>query len=69
MEVFTRDYRIAYSDADLKQQLRLSRLFTLLQEAATDHAALLGAGSDKTLDRGLLWIVTLQEAIVHRMPA
>ena len=69
MDIFERNYRIAYSDTDLKQRLRLSRLFTLLQEAATDHAALLGAGSDKTLDRGLLWIVTLQEAIVHRMPA
>ena len=69
MDIFERNYRIAYSDTDLKQRLRLSRLFTLLQEAATDHAALLGAGSEKTLDRGLLWIVTLQEAIVHRMPA
>ena len=68
MNPFERDYRIAYSDTDLKQRLRLSRLFTLLQEAATDHAALLGAGREKTLDRGILWIVTLQQAIVHRMP-
>jgi acyl-ACP thioesterase len=68
MDIFERDYRIAYSDTDLKQRLRLSRLFTLLQEAATDHAALLGAGSDKTLDRGLLWIVTLQQAKIARLP-
>ena len=51
-EPFERDYRIAYSDTDLKRRLRLSRLFTLLQEAATDHAALLGAGREKTLDAG-----------------
>ena len=69
MDIFERDYHIAYSDTDVKQRLRLSRLFTLLQEAATDHAALLGAGSDKTLDRGLFWIVTLQQAIIRRMPA
>lgn len=67
-EPFERDYRIAYSDTDLKRRLRLSRLFTLLQEAATDHAALLGAGREKTLDRGILWIVTLQQATVRRMP-
>ena len=67
-EPFERDYRIAYSDTDIKRQLRLSRLFTLLQEAATDHAALLGAGREKTLDRGILWIVTLQQATVRRMP-
>ncbi len=68
LEPFERDYRIAYSDTDMQRRLRLSRLFTLLQEAATDHAALLGAGRDKTLDRGILWIVTLQQATVHRMP-
>ena len=68
MNTFERDYRIAYSDTDVKQRLRLSRLFTLLQEAATDHAALLGAGREKTLDRGILWIVTLQQASVSRMP-
>ena len=68
MNPFERDYRIAYSDTDIRRRLRLSRLFTLLQEAATDHAALLGAGREKTLDRGILWIVTLQQAIVHRMP-
>lgn len=68
MNTFERDYRIAYSDTDIKQRLRLSRLFTLLQEAATDHAALLGAGREKTLDRGILWIVTLQQAAIRRMP-
>lgn len=68
MNIYEQSYRIAYSDADMKQRLRLSRLFTLLQEAATDHAALLGAGREKTLDRGILWIVTLQQATVHRMP-
>ena len=68
MNPFERDYRIAYSDTDIRRRLRLSRLFTLLQEAAMDHATLLGAGRESTLDRGILWIVTLQQAIIHRMP-
>ena len=68
MITFERQYRIAYSDADLRRRLRLSRLFTLLQEAAMDHASLLGAGRENTLDRGILWIVTLQQAIIRRMP-
>lgn len=66
--IFEREYRISYSDTDIKRRLRLSRLFTLLQEAATDHATLLGAGREQTLDRGILWIVTLQQAVIHRMP-
>ena len=68
MNPYVQNYRIAYSDTDVRQRLRLSRLFTLLQEAATDHAALLGAGREKTLDRGILWIVTLQQAVIRRMP-
>lgn len=68
MNIYEQDYRIAYSDADMNRRLRLSRLFTLLQGAATDHAAILGAGREKTLDRGILWIVTLQQATIRRMP-
>ncbi len=68
MNTYEQNYRIAYSDTDVQRRLRLSRLFTLLQEAGMRHAALLGAGREKTLDCGILWIVTLQQAIVRRMP-
>lgn len=50
------------------RRLRLSRLFTLLQEASIAHTTELGMGREKTLDRGLLWIVTLQQARIHRLP-
>lgn len=68
MSVYTREYRLLSSDTDMYRRLRYSRLFTLLQEVSIVHATELGAGRDKTLDRGLLWIVTLQQATVTRMP-
>lgn len=68
MPVYETDYRVSYTDADLNRRLRISRLFTLLQEVSVTHAAALGLGDDKTLDAGLLWIVTLQQANVTRMP-
>ena len=40
----------------------------MLQEASIAHTTALGMGREKTLDRGLLWIVTLQQATVHRLP-
>ena len=55
-------------DVNCYQQLRLSCLFTFLQEAAISHTRKLGAGRDKTLDRGLLWVVTLQKVRIRRMP-
>ena len=60
MSIYSIEYRILSSDTDANRRLRLSRLFTLLQEASIAHTTELGMGREKTLDRGLLWIVTLQ---------
>lgn len=67
-EIYRREYRVSVSDVDPRRELRLSALFRLFQEAATEHAALLGAGTHATLDRGLLWVVTTQQAQMTRMP-
>ena len=66
--VYTRQYKLKNADVDLHRRLRPSVLFTMLQEAAIAHTEALGMGRDKTLDRGLLWVVTLQRITVHRMP-
>lgn len=68
MSIYSIEYRILSSDTDANRRLRLSRLFTLLQEASIAHTTELGMGREKTLDRGLLWIVTLQQAKIHRLP-
>ena len=68
MSVYAFDYRILSSDTDANRNLRLSRLFTMLQEASIAHTTELGMGREKTLDRGLLWIVTLQQAKITRLP-
>ena len=68
MEAYECSYKILASDTDLYRRLRLSRLFTLLQEAAIAHTELLGAGKEKTLDRGLLWVITRQQAEITRLP-
>lgn len=68
MEPYEITYKILSSDTDRLRRLRLSRLFTFLQEAAIAHTEALGAGRAKTLDRGLLWIVTLQQAKITRLP-
>ena len=68
MSMYQTEYRILSSDTDAFRRLRLSRLFTMLQEASIAHTTALGMGRDKTLDRGLLWIVTLQQAKIARLP-
>ncbi len=66
--VFSRELRLKNRDVDMYRRLRTSRLFELLQEAAIAHTEALGMGREKTLDRDLLWVVTLQRAEISRMP-
>lgn len=68
MGVYRKEYQLRASDVDRYRRLRLSALFTWLQEAAIAHTTLLGMGREKTLDRGYLWVVTMQEVRVNRLP-
>ena len=68
MSVYERELHILSSDVDMYRRLRLSVLFSRMQEAAVAHTEQLGMGRDKTLDRGVLWVVTLQSAQIRRMP-
>ena len=68
MSVYEKRLRLRSSDVDMFRRLRPSVLFGLMQEAAIAHTEQLGMGRDKTLDRGILWVVTLQTARITRMP-
>ena len=68
MTLYRTTHTLLSSDVDASRRLRLSTLFTMLQEASIAHTTALGMGRDKTLDRGLLWIITLQQATIRRLP-
>ncbi len=68
MEIYEQTVTLHNADVDMHRRLRLSVLFTLLQESAIAHTTLLGAGREKTLDRGLLWVIALQQADITRLP-
>ncbi len=68
MKTFSMQRRLGNGDVDLHMRLRTSALFGLLQEASIRHTEALGAGRAVTLDRGLLWAVTLQRCEIARMP-
>lgn len=68
MSVYQEQLLLRSKDVNLQRRLRTSRLFELLQEASIRHTEQLGMGRDKTLDKGILWVVTLQRAEIARMP-
>ena len=49
MEIYTLPYTLRSRDVNMFHRLRSSQLFELLQEAATDHSELLGAGAYRDL--------------------
>lgn len=68
MNAYRQTFTIRSCDVDGLRRLRLSSLFTMLQEASIAHTTELGMGRGKTLDKGLLWIITLQQAKINRLP-
>lgn len=68
MELYKKEYKIQSCEVDMHRRLRLSQLFTFTQEAAIHHTEILGAGRAKTLDRGFLWVITMQHAEIVRLP-
>lgn len=66
--VYTEERILRSSDVNMYRRLRTSRLFEVLQEISIRHTEELGAGRMATLDKGLLWVVTMQRAQITRMP-
>ena len=68
MSVYREEILLRSKDVDMFRRLRTSELFRLLQEASIRHTEQLGMGRDKTLDRGVLWVLLMQRAEIARMP-
>lgn len=66
--VFRKKQRILADDVNALREMRTSVFLRRLQEAAIAHTEALGAGRDKTLDRGALWVVARVRAVIERMP-
>lgn len=66
--MYTEKIFIKSTDVTLKRTLRPSALLSMAQNATGIHTTKLGVGSDKTLDRGFLWVIVRQELKISRMP-
>lgn len=68
MNLYETSCRLKNRDVSLFRKLKISRMFEFLQEASIAHTEALGAGREKTLDRGLLWVVMQQEMKIVHLP-
>ena len=63
--VFTREGLVTASMCDASRRLGLSAQFRILQDLASEHAALLGVGADDMNRRGLYWVVTHTRLLIR----
>ena len=67
--IYEKKILIRSEQVDMTRFLRMSELFRLLEEASIAHTEELGCTKDKTLDRGLLWIIARQTVEIDELPA
>jgi Acyl-ACP thioesterase len=68
-DILSQKQTIRSEQVDARRILKTSALLLILQEIALDHSRLLGFGSDATLHRNLLWVVTRYCMDINRLPA
>ena len=68
MSIYQTSCRLKNKDVNMYRKLRTSTLFEMLQETSIAHTEQLGAGREKTLDHGFLWVIMQQEVKIHSLP-
>ncbi|MCR5491473.1 MAG: hypothetical protein K6F32_05045 [Bacilli bacterium] len=68
MAIYQRRIKILTEHADFTRRLKLAELLKFAQELSIAHTTELGAGREKTLDKGLLWVVGRQHFEIVKIP-
>ena len=66
--VYEERFLLRSKDVDMFRRMRTSLVFERLQEASIRHTEQLGMGREKTLDKGILWVIGMQRAEIARLP-
>lgn len=66
--MYSEKRKILSIDVSANKLLSISRLLSLCQELSIEDTTLLGVGKDKTLDKGLLWVIGKQRYKINRLP-
>ncbi len=66
--MLSKSIKILTEHCDPTRKLRLSSLLKFLQEISIEDTEKLGYPREKTLDRGLLWVIGKQRLTINRLP-
>ena len=66
--MFVVPFRILASDCDAKRRYKLSSLLRSLEEISIEDTTRLHMGREKTLDKGLLWVISRLSIKINELP-
>ncbi len=66
--VYEQELLLGSEHVDCFRRLRTSTMLRLFQTISIRHTEQLGMGRDKTLDKGLLWVIARQRVEIAHMP-
>ena len=66
--MLSKSIKILTEHCDPTRKLRLSSLLKFLQEVSIEDTENLGYPREKTLDKGLLWVIGKQRLVINRLP-
>ncbi|MBQ7393660.1 MAG: hypothetical protein IJV89_04840 [Lentisphaeria bacterium] len=69
MDFLQRKFLVRHHEAGLDGLLRLAPLFDMFQDAAAEHAQILGCGMDYLQEQGKAWVLSRIAVEISRMPA
>ncbi|HET58272.1 MAG TPA: hypothetical protein ENN35_07520 [Deltaproteobacteria bacterium] len=67
--LFTADYKVRYSETGADAKVKPGVVFNYLQDAAGDHAGLLGVSATDLMETGLGWVLYQYSLRIDRYPA
>lgn len=66
--MFEKEFLLETSDVDAFNDLKLSALFRLFQDVATEHAELGGIGQSVATQKDMFWVITRYAVDIVKMP-
>jgi len=68
VEIYRKKFKVQGSEADFKQNLKLSSLFHYLASASTEHAEIIGVGRNVVQSYGAIWVALRVKVEIKRYP-
>ncbi len=66
--MYSKKYYLGTSDVDAFLELKISSMFVMFQDVATEHAEMLGIGKTQTIDKGQFWVISRYAVNIIKMP-